>query len=295
MPQKSLVETVPAQAQCEEGVVVWPDGSRVVPDGVEGTFVGGERPDSPARVGRGAGERVSDGGRPIVRNGVRPEQVALVGGQHPAGTLLAVEGHRIEASVGEPETLEALRDAGCARLQLSRSGGIAVELEEASQAPLGGERVPLCLNECDWSAQREAVLIDDAVPGVLPALILETGGRTAAVLQQLIAVEVSELVDPAQRFLNLWPQLSKQLQGAAPVGVLAQQAEKQGGGVNRAVVPRQRRQLPVGELAHAAAHAAPCPAPRRARHRPSSPAVRRAVAGSPRPSLDRTRAPGARR
>jgi hypothetical protein len=93
------------------------------------------------------------------------------------------------------------------------------------------------------------VLVDDAVQRVLPALVDESRRRPAAVLEQAVAVEIAEVVQPAQGRVDLRLELAEQPERTGPVGVLAQQAEEHGSGVDRPVVAGERRRFHGGELA----------------------------------------------
>src|SRR3954465_8225108 len=146
--------------------------------------------------------------------------MALVGGQRPAPALVAIESHRIEAAIVEPEALELVGYARRSASQLVGPRAAPFELEQPPPPPFGRHRVPLRLDQRDRGVQRRPVLVEDAVPRVLPALVGEAAGGPPAVLEQPVAVEVAVAIDPLQGRVDLWSQLTEEDHRTGPVGVL---------------------------------------------------------------------------
>ena len=160
---------------------------------------------------------------------------------------------------------------------------------------LAATAYPCASTSAIGASSGSALLVDDSVPGVLPALVVETrraiGSRYSRAHRgrgRRTRRSSAALPRPVAAALE-----------TAPASRSSRRARTAGRGT--AEWRRSCRSTPPAASApglparRGAAHVAPCRAPRRARHRPSCPAVPRAVAGSPRPSLDRTRASGARR
>ena len=89
---------------------------------------------------------------------------------------------------------------------------VPVQLEQASQPALGGDDIALDLDDRDRRLQRRPILVRNPVPRVLPAVVRETAGPAAAILEQLVAVEIAELIDPAQGLVDLRLQLMEEVQ-----------------------------------------------------------------------------------
>ena len=99
-PQERLVQSVPAQTDREQRVVVRPDAPGVVADGIERALEATERPHPPARVRSVAHQRFADRAGTLRPDGAGPQEVPLVGGQHAARSLLSVQRERVEAQIG---------------------------------------------------------------------------------------------------------------------------------------------------------------------------------------------------
>jgi hypothetical protein len=177
--------------------------------------------------------------------------VALVRGPRRARAPVAVEAHRVQPAVGQPEALEPHLHVGRLALQRGRPRLVAIGGEQPREPALGAHHVALRLHEGDRRLERQPVLVDHAVVGVLPALVAQAAGSALAVVQEPVPVVVAVAVHPAQRGLHRVAELVEQVERAAPVRVLGHQAQEQRGGVHRPVVARERRERPGGDLAGA--------------------------------------------
>ena len=93
-----------------------------------------------------------------------------------------------------------LRSAASFSSLSAKRGVLPDEPGEPGAAHLGVVGVALQLAGRPREARQPAVAVGDRVPGVLPALVLETGLLVAALVRDVaVALEVGVLVDPVQR------------------------------------------------------------------------------------------------
>src|SRR4029078_11347586 len=115
---------------------------------------------------------------------------------------LVVQGEREVLAILDPEVaVEAALEIGCLPLQLVGIGGVLPDLaREACATDLRIVRVTLQLAGGARKAGDAPVAVGDRVPGVFPALVLETGLLVAALIGDVaFALEVGVLVDPVER------------------------------------------------------------------------------------------------
>jgi hypothetical protein len=166
--------------------------------------------------------------------------------------LLAVQGERVAAAVVEEEVfVEALPEIGRLALEALGERGIVPELRRESCAPaLGVVDVALDLAGGDRAMRLLAVVEQDRVVRVLPALVLEAAERVARlVLDVAVPVEVAVVIDPVERGARVRLELADQVAVAGPALVLVEQDEEERGCVGRAVVGRVWPLAQDGQLA----------------------------------------------
>ena len=182
--------------------------------------------------------------------------MAGVGGDDAAGSLRAVERQRVDAEVAQPERL---LEAGAKRRRLCRKrvrfAASASQPREAARAAPGRVHIPLNLTERDRAVGQAAILVEDRVVRVLPALLHEAVRRVPLVFDESVAVDVAVPVDPLQRRLNVRPDAIDQLAVAGPQVVLGGEDDEERRGVVAAVVQAERNlaegsHLAIADLVH---------------------------------------------
>ena len=166
--------------------------------------------------------------------------------------LLAIQCERVEARLLVPERLVEPREKRRGfRSQLRRASAVAQGIVDFSHAQPGIVHVALQLAERLWALHQRAVGIDQGVAGILPALVLKSGGRARGVFLKAVPVAVAVLVDPIQAALRGRQMTLEQLAvaGATPGRMQRDQIERRR--VRSSVVGRVRHQLELGELAQA--------------------------------------------
>src|SRR5689334_15200812 len=118
-------------------------------------------------------------------------------GAHAARALVAVERERIGADLLAPEgTLEAFAQRLGLAVQLRRELRHGEGARAARNAALGVIDIGLHLGERDRTAREAAIGMEDAVVGILPALVGEALLGGARIFDEAVAVAVAKAVDP---------------------------------------------------------------------------------------------------
>src|SRR5262249_23493018 len=99
--------------------------------------------------------------------------------------------------------------------------------------------------------RQRAVVEQDGIPGILPALVVEAQLGLAFVLDVAVAVAVAEFVDPVDRSAGVGLKRAHQVSIASPAFVLIQQHQEERRGVTGAVVRRLRPFVETCQLAKA--------------------------------------------
>src|SRR5436190_3626251 len=123
--------------------------------------------------------------------------MAGIRGPHPTRPLRAVEGERVRGQVLAPEFAFKLFPQ-CPRLLLQDRRTIGViKCRSDSRGPtLGGVNVALHFAQRDGSLGELSVSVKDGVVRVLPALVGQSLGRSAVILDKAVAVAIAVNVDP---------------------------------------------------------------------------------------------------
>ncbi|MNS42909.1 hypothetical protein D3C72_753010 [compost metagenome] len=177
----------------------------MVGEGVVGRVIGAERPDAPAAEHV---RRHQPPGRRLGLVGVhdaRCQAVARVRGDALELGLLRAEGQRVEIGVWHPEGLvEApLEVLGLAQ-EVTPQGLVAQRHEQLAHGLLGGVVVALNLGRGQRVRRVAAVLVDEGLGRVFPALVL--GALVAGfgvVLVEAVAVAIAVFVHPLEHGQNL--------------------------------------------------------------------------------------------
>src|SRR5947199_1649291 len=245
-------EAVALEAERDDAVVVRPDGSPLVGEGIVRGVPRGQRPDAPAAPHVGLEETLHDPRGAIRAGDTAPQAMAGVGGDRPDGLLLWIERERVEPEVLAPEFRLERRTEG-ARLgtQPGRALRLGERIEDLRHAQPRVEDVALELAQRLRLPDLAAVGIDDRVDRVLPAHVLVALRGARPVLLEAVAVEVAGAVDPLEAAERRLPVLAKQRIVAQPLPRLVQDDQVERRGVGGAVVRRVRDQTEVGELAGA--------------------------------------------
>jgi hypothetical protein len=163
--------------------------------------------------------------------------VTLVRGERVDGALVRVETNCEVAAVGKPEVaVELLAQHRRSLGPLATRGVVPRFLGEVRTSEVRGVCVALHLAERDGGLGDPAVAVADAVPGVLPALVPETGGCRPVVLDVAVAVAVAAAHDPVERAFRMREEAVDELARKPPSAQLTKQHDEEGRGVGRAVV-----------------------------------------------------------
>ena len=107
-------------------------------------------------------------------------------------SLLAVEGHRVEARIGQPERgLEAGLERRRGDVEPLGEAEVAAMAGEPRHRPVRGEDVALDLGQRDRAHRRPAVEVADRIARILPALVEQPELRAALVFDEAVAIEVA--------------------------------------------------------------------------------------------------------
>src|SRR6516164_5522855 len=93
--------------------------------------------------------------------------------------------------------------------------------------PLCRVDVALDLAQRDWTLRHSAIFVEDRVVRILPALIYQTAGILAVVLDKAVAVRIAIGIDPMYRRLDMRPQRLHRLEVACAPEVFASNQNKQ--------------------------------------------------------------------
>src|SRR5256885_117473 len=129
-----------------------------------------------------------------------------IGRSHPAWLLVAVQRERVGRQVVAPERgLEPLAQ----RVRLLREGrGSYRVVQRRGQrrcVSLGAINVGLNLAKSDRTFGQAAILVEDGVVRILPALIDQPLGILALIFYKPVTVRVAIGVDPMEGSLNIRP------------------------------------------------------------------------------------------
>ena len=162
----------------------------------------------------------------------------------------SVERHREEAFVLHPVLLvEGALEARGGLRQPLRALHVAELPVHCREAPFGVVDVALRLGERDRPLGRRAVVVQDGVERVAPALVAQPDARAALVLDEAVAVRVPGAVDPTERLIHGGGAHLEPIEVAGPDGKLGDQQQPQRRGIHGAVVRRVRHGARGGELA----------------------------------------------
>jgi hypothetical protein len=140
--------------------------------------------------------------------------MAHVGGHRVDPALVAVQpDHVVAAALVRPEVLvEAPVQLGRFALEAPCEPGVADNLPgQLGDTELRVVDVALDLRGCDRRVRDGPVGELDTVPGVLPALVVETLGRPRLVLDVAVRIAIAVPVDPGQRSDDVAPPRTDEL------------------------------------------------------------------------------------
>ena len=207
------LEAIAREAKADQRIVVRPDRAVVVRHRVIARLALRDRADAPAAERLAAHQRVGGTARPLRIRNAREERMAGVRGANAAGPLGAIERERIGADIRAPERLLELIARRCSASLPSFDASVRwpSRVGNRREGALGRVDVALHLAERDRPLRQRAVGMEDGVVGVLPALVGKAAVRLAVVLDEAIPVAVAVLIDPAQRRLDVGPDLGRVL------------------------------------------------------------------------------------
>src|SRR5690606_38892916 len=118
--------------------------------------------------------------------------------------------------------------------------GAAERAREADRTHLGCVSVSLHLDERDRRLRELAVLVEDGVVRVLPALVDEPVLGLPRVFEETIPVEIAVTVDPVERRLYVRPKRTYELHVAGPLPIRCGEHDEERRGIDAAVVEAER-------------------------------------------------------
>ena len=200
-----------------------------------------ERPYSPAAVKILPLEAPRQALRPRPIGDAGPEAMPRVRGEHPAGTLLAVERKRVSIKVVTPERLlESLLDGFCLASEMIRQVAHLERGGEGRPLSASGVHIALDLAERDRPRGQRAVLVEDRVTGILPSLIDKSVRRKAEVLDEAVPIPVPVPLHPRERELDVRPNAADQVQIPGALGVGSREHDEERRRVHASVVAAER-------------------------------------------------------
>ncbi len=209
-----MLQAVVREPERGERVVVRPDRSVVVRHRVVARLAQGDGADPPAGEERLVGQRGGHLAGSLRADQPHRQAVPGIRGAHPALLLCAVQRQGVRGEVFAPErALEAGPELLRERTLTAAQRFIPERQGHLRHGPPGREHVALHLAERDGPLGQPPVRVEDRVPGVLPALVAQTGGRSTRVLDEAVPVRVAVGLDPGQRSLEVRPQLLHQRAG----------------------------------------------------------------------------------
>jgi hypothetical protein len=167
--------------------------------------------------------------------------LAGIGGAHPAWFFVAVERERVGLDLRTPERgFEALGELASLFGKPLRGGMMAEPARAGRGHAFGGIDVALHLGQRDGAVGKLAVGVKHCVVRIFPALIGEALLGGALILDKTIAVGIARPVDPAQRRLDVRPQLRNRVTVAGALDIKSGQQHEQRRGIDAAVVHAER-------------------------------------------------------
>ncbi len=180
------------------------------------------------------------------------EKLAGIRGSHLARPLGAVERQRVGAELLAPERLlEALGQEQRGGFELGRLIDQSEAPGAARRQPLAGKDISLNLRQRDIAFGELPVGMKDRVEGILPALVGKPLLGGALIFDEAVLVGIAGAVDPLQRRLDRRPQLGQRCLVAGAFDIKAGQQNEQRGGIDAAVILRERHLAQRGHLAAA--------------------------------------------
>src|SRR5262249_23169884 len=157
----------------------------------------GDRPDAPSREELRREQQLGYAARALRPRDAAEQDLSGIGAAHQAGRLDPVERESVGAEIGGPEaSLEAFGELVCLRLGVARARVFADPRGAPRQRLLRRIDVALHLGERDRSFRKTAVGMEHGVEGILPALVLETFGGGAVILDEAVTILVGRAVNP---------------------------------------------------------------------------------------------------
>ena len=114
---------------------------------------------------------------------------------------------------------------------------------------LGREDVALDLAQRDGPFRIRTVLVEDGIVGILPALVLQAVDGFRLVLDKAVAVAVAEIVYPAQRRVDVRPDLGNGAEVARRLQVHSRQHDEERRRIHASVITAEGNLAEMGHLA----------------------------------------------
>src|SRR5271154_1159244 len=120
---------------------------------------------------------------------------------------------------------------------------MAQGFSDLGDAALGGVYIGLHLAESDGSFYQPAVVVEDRILRILPALLEQAGLRLSRILDEAIAIDIPEVIDPIKSCANVGPDAAQELYIRGASIVEGSEKDEERGRIHTAVVH------PKGDLA----------------------------------------------
>jgi len=196
--RRFFAEPVACESGGYEAAVVGPDRSVVVLDGIVSALTLGHGSYAPSGEHFGAHQVVANIGGLIVIHDAAPQQLADVGAQAVHLAFGTVEGNGEELSVRNPVVLvEAAFELCCFLLQLYGQRLVFPDLaRQTSTAHFSIVGVALDFTSGARRGCQGAIVEENGVPGVFPALVVQAQRGFAFIFDITVAIAVAVVVDP---------------------------------------------------------------------------------------------------
>jgi hypothetical protein len=184
----------------------------------------------------------------------RPEAVAGIGRDHPAGLALPVQRERVIALALHPEVaLEPLAEPAPTFPPRRHSVAPIEDLGDVGGADERRVQIRLHLDERDRRAGQSAVRVHHGVEAVLPALVGEPPRGATHISKVIVVAEAPRSRHPLERALKDGPQLERQRAVVRPLQIFGEEDHEERRRIDGAVVRDEgdlpaRRQLAPAQL-----------------------------------------------
>src|SRR5215470_10425084 len=167
--------------------------------------------------------------------------MSRVGRDHAARSFLTIECERVCRQILAPKgRLEIFAERVGFLREGARGGRMPQRRGQRRRVPFGAINVGLHLAQRDRPLGCTAILVKDRVVRVFPTLINQTVRVLTLVFYESVAVRIAIGIEPAERSLDVRPELPDGVEITGAFEILAEQQHEQRSRVDTAVIARKR-------------------------------------------------------